>query len=252
MKRPVSAWSNWPLSTRSSARLRIEKHPSGTGDSSGSHSVQTWVATFSLTSTRPAAPARTPSRPPTFEGRDRSFRMASRTMASMAGSPTSRRKVDQSVSISETGPPGRTTRRELVDGRLGIDNPLQRPLGPRRVEGAVQLIERQGVTDGEPHPTRRRGRPIRAALSLALDASMPTISPAPPRSSAASWRLHRVHTPHRGAAHPRRDAERLAPTRAARALPSTAKSCPSWPEAPPRSDRHRLARSRDRASPQRP
>src|SRR5688572_8589000 len=40
--RSWASGASWPASTRSAARLCMEKQPSGAGDRSGSHAVQVW------------------------------------------------------------------------------------------------------------------------------------------------------------------------------------------------------------------
>ena len=107
---PAAVGGRAAVARRSSARLSIEKQPSGAGDSSGSQVVQVWVASVLASGTQPAAPTSSCSRRPTFEARWRSVRIPSRTSAESSSSPTSIVNVDQSVSISETRPPGRTTR----------------------------------------------------------------------------------------------------------------------------------------------
>ena len=105
------------MSTRSSARLRIEKHPSGAGDSSGFHSGPPgWRRRLHVD--QAGGPRQIAEVPSHVRGAGSFVPHGTRTMALMAGSSTSRLKVDQSVSISDAAAAGRTTH-ELVDGLWG-------------------------------------------------------------------------------------------------------------------------------------
>ena len=141
--------------TRSSARLSIEKQPTGAGEASGSQLVHVCVASALATGSQPAAATRSCSRRPMLDGRPRSVRIASRTSSLIASSPTSILNVDQSVSINEMRRRAHDPD-HLGDRSLRAREPLQRPFGSGDVECVVGLVERARVARGEPNVASRR------------------------------------------------------------------------------------------------
>ena len=172
------------VATRSSARLRIEKHPSGAGVASGSHLVHVCVAVVPASGTRPARATTSCSRRPMFEGRRRSVCIALRTIAAMASSPTSIANDDQSVSMSDTRPPGRTTRAISATAAPGSGSHC------RVRSDRTASKESSGSARAAASPTTKRtphGAALalaRASRSISAETSTPTTSPASPRSSA--------------------------------------------------------------------
>lgn len=185
---------------RSSARLCMEKHPSGAGDTSGFHAVQVWVARVSSRTSKPAAETRSHSRRPMLDGRPRSTRMASRTRAARSSSPMSMRNVDQSVSISEMRPPGRNTRAISATPARGSASHC------RVRSDRTASNEQSGSSSARASPTEKRTRHraasdlASASRSISLEASMPTTSPSSPRPPQGQALPRRVRSPRRGAA----------------------------------------------------
>ena len=138
---------------RSSARLSIEKQPAGAGDTSGSQAAQVCVASVLASGTHPAASTRWCSRRPTLDGRLRSVRIPSWTSAATPSSPTSMVNVDQSVSISEMRPPGRTTRTISATAAAGSASHWSVRSERAASKDPVGSPERLRVTEDEAHPT---------------------------------------------------------------------------------------------------
>ncbi len=143
-------------STRSSARLSIEKHPSGARDVSGFHSAQVCISDVAASGVRPALRTRSCSRLPMFDGRCRST----------AHRPTnSQRNVVVADVDSECGPVSVDQRdptagphhpRHLAHRRKRLRDPLQGALGAHGIEAVVRLVEGAGVADGEANSAPER------------------------------------------------------------------------------------------------
>ncbi len=185
-----STLASWPVSTRSSARLDMEKQPAGAGLASGFHVSQCCVIAVLSTSSRPAARARSVSRRPTVDARRRGVCIAARTRRRRSSSPTSRSNVDQSVSISASRPPGRSTRAISPTASAGSASHCK----VRSDRTASNEPSGSASAKASPVMNRHRHRAeralSRAAATISAETSSPTISPrcptSAPRAMAAS------------------------------------------------------------------
>lgn len=182
----TSAGSSRPASTRSSARLRIEKQPGGTGSRSGSQLDQRWVCDVAPMEVTPAASRSAPSRRPTFDGLDRSTRNDSSRRRSRSPSPISSRSVDQSVSIRLTRPPSRTTRASSRTAAAGSGTHCS-TRSQRAASKDASGSARASASPSEKRVAHRASSARRrATASIAALASTPTSSPVAPRSVASA------------------------------------------------------------------
>jgi len=126
---------------------------SGAGDSSGFQSVHRCV-TVRLIHEFEAHVLDEVSEPSPDVGRSASLdpHGVEDSLSEVAGRPTSMSNVDQSVSMSDKRPPGRSTRAISATACFGVSQPLQGPFGSSGVEGAVRLGELKSIADPEPDP----------------------------------------------------------------------------------------------------